>query len=326
MKTKSQELYQLLLKSRQRWLLKDLSEKLDCTIDELFTCVSMLEKQGKSFNITGSHIELSKEIIKSSATTISKIHFEGDVFKFGVTSDNHLGSKYERLDVLNAAYDTFEKQGITAVYNAGNMIDGEARFNKHDIHKIGVENQVNYLVSVFPKRKGITTYFVTGDDHEGWYTQREGIDVGRFVEQRAIAKGRNDLKYLGHMEHDLLIPKISGTLKIRIVHPGGGSAYAVSYTTQKLVESYSPGEKPHILIIGHYHKAEYLFYRGIHCLQAGTTMDQSPFMRKKRLAAHVGFWCVECKIGKNAVVQSFKTEFFPFYDRDYYDKAWKYQW
>lgn len=326
MKTNHTTLYQLLLKSRQRWLIVDLCKKLNCTLIELFSDIAKLEKTGKHFHITGSHIELQKQIVKSSATTIAPVHFKGSVLRFGITSDNHLGSNYERLDVLNAAYDTFEREGIFVVYNAGNMIDGEARFNKFDIHKIGVEHQVNYLVSVFPKKEKITTYFITGDDHEGWYTQREGINVGAFIQNRAQEKGRNDLVFLGHMEHDIILPQKKGNFKIRIVHPGGGSAYAISYTTQKLVESYSPGEKPHILIIGHYHKAEYLFYRGIHCVQAGCTMDQSPFMRKKRLAAHVGFWICEVRIADNGIVQSFKQEFFPFYDREYYDKEWKYQW
>jgi hypothetical protein len=326
MKTKHTALYQLLLKSRQRWLISELCKKVNCTLPELFSGIAKLEKTGKHFHITGSHIELLKQIVKSSATTIAPVHLKGTVLRFGITSDNHLGSNYERIDVLNTAYDTFEKEGITAVYNAGNMIDGEARFNKHDIHKVGVENQVNYLVSVFPKKKGIVTYFITGDDHEGWYTQREGINVGLFIQNRAKDKGREDLMFLGHMEHDVLIPQKSGNTKIRIVHPGGGSAYAISYTTQKLVESYSPGEKPHILIIGHYHKAEYIYYRGIHCVQAGCTMDQSPFMRKKRLSAHVGFWICEARVSDNGTVQSFKQEFFPFYDREYYDKEWKYQW
>ena len=49
---------------------------------------------------------------------------------YGITSDNHLCSKYARLDVLNAAYDHFERRGITHVFNAGNMIDGEKSFNK----------------------------------------------------------------------------------------------------------------------------------------------------------------------------------------------------
>ena len=77
---------------------------------------------------------------------------------------------------------------------------------------------------------------------------------------------------------------------LRLYHPGGGTAYAISYHSQKYVESLSGGEKPHILGIGHYHKVEQLFYRNIHVFQVGTFEAQTPFMRRKRLAAMLGGW------------------------------------
>jgi len=38
--------------------------------------------------------------------------FEGEWIKMGVVSDTHMGSLYERLDLLNGAYDVFEQQNI----------------------------------------------------------------------------------------------------------------------------------------------------------------------------------------------------------------------
>lgn len=84
-----------------------------------------------------------------------------------------------------------------------------------------------------------------------------------------------------------------GNTKVRVLHPGGGSAYAISYTSQKIVESYSESEKPDILLHGHYHKFEYLYLRGIHIYQTGCLEEQTPFMRKKRLSAHLGCWVIE---------------------------------
>jgi len=77
---------------------------------------------------------------------------------------------------------------------------------------------------------------------------------------------------------------------LRLWHPGGGTAYAISYHPQKWAESLSGGEKPHICGIGHYHKAEQLFYRNIHIFQTGTFEEQTPFMRRKKLAAMLGGW------------------------------------
>ena len=91
-----------------------------------------------------------------------------------------------------------------------------------------------------------------------------------------------------------------------------------SYAAQKLTESFQGGEKPSILIIGHYHKFDYCYSRSVHCLQPGATQDQSRFMRKKRLASHVGFCVVKFQQDINGSVTKFCPEFFPFFDKGYY--------
>lgn len=325
--TLKERLNALLSKKRKiPYTISELMSELKCKKRALNSTIKELKEDGKSIIIFGDKVEYSTEIQKNKPNIVVNKNYN-KVVKIGFTTDNHLGSKYERLDVLKSLYNKFEKEGITDVYNAGNMIDGVARFNKYDLHKHGYEDQVNYLVKVFPKHDKITTHFITGDDHEGWATRDFGLDVGRLIENRAKEQGRNDLHYLGHMEHDIILKAPKGKAILRIVHPGGGSAYAISYTTQKLIESYTSGEKPNILLIGHYHKAEYLYYRGVYAIQGGTTMDQSPFMRKKRIAAHVGGWILEYTQAENGTIISLKAEWIPFYDREYYkEKNWKYQW
>lgn len=238
---------------------------------------------------------------------------------FGITADNHLCNRQSRIDVLDAAYTHFERQGITTVFNGGNYIDGEARFNKQElIVAPGMDNQLDYLIDKWPARNGITTHYIDGDDHEGWYAQREGVVVGRYLQMRAEQQGRYDLKFLGYAESDIVLKCGSGSAVLRVLHPGGGSAYATSYTAQKIVESYQGGEKPHVLVIAHYHKFEYGYPREVHCIQPGCTADQSLFMRKKKIAAHVGF--VEMKIKQDArgVITRCAVEWFPSYDRGFY--------
>jgi hypothetical protein len=243
------------------------------------------------------------------------------VRRFGVTGDNHLCNKHSRLDVLNAAYDHFEREGITDVFNTGNWIDGEARFNKTELVTApGMDNQLDYLIDKFPVRKGITTHYIAGDDHEGWYQQREGIEVGRYLQMKAEEAGRTDLKYLGYGECDVKLAAGTGSSVMRVVHPGGGSSYAISYTDQKRVESYQGGEKPQIELAGHYHKFNYGYPREVHAVQTGCTCDQSMFMRKKKLQAHVGFLVIEVTQDDRGVVTRFGVEWFPFYDRGFYEK------
>jgi len=243
-------------------------------------------------------------------------------FCIGFTADNHLGSKYERNDVLNDLFDRFVDRGVTHVYQGGNMIDGEARFNKYDIHKHGVEAQVAYFVEQWPQREGITTHFVTGDDHEGWYVQREHINIGQKIQDEAERAGRFDLKHLGYMERDIEFVQPKGSSRLRVIHAGGGSSYATSYTSQKYVESLQGGEKPAIVLVGHFHKLDYAYPREVHVIQMGCTEDQTPFMRKKRLQAHVGggvLWLTQNEYG---IFTSVKVEFFTYFDKKFYEYRW----
>lgn len=324
--TLSSKLYELLLSTKKKWTTRELTDYFNCGITAIEKAVEKLDHESKNLYYTPDGVEISKEVAKSEPTNIDQKHLDGEWFKFGFVTDNHLGSRYERLDVLKALYDIYEEEGVKVVYNAGNMIDGDARFNKYDVHKHGLEDQVNYLIEVYPQKKGMETHFITGDDHEGWYTQREGVNVGRFIQDRAIQSGRKDLTFLGHMEHDVIIQKPDGQCKIRVLHPGGGSSYAYSYTAQKIVESYTSGEKPNVLLIGHYHKSLYAYIRGVHCVEGGCTMDQSPFMRKKRLDAHVGGWIIEMKVNKAGAVVQFRQTWIPFFDKKVYSKNWEYKW
>lgn len=241
--------------------------------------------------------------------------------EIGFVTDNHLCNKHSRVDVLNAAYDHFERSGITRVFNAGNWIDGEARFNKTElITSPGMDRQLDYLINVYPQRKGIVTHYIAGDDHEGWYQQREGVEVGKYLELRAKEQGRHDLKYLGYAEADIRLKFGAGDAVMRVVHPGGGSAYAISYTDQKRAESYHGGEKPHVELVGHYHKWNHGYPREIHTVQGGCTCDQTMFMRKKRLQAHVGFAVVKIKQRQDGAIERFAAEWFPFYDRGFYEQ------
>lgn len=320
--------FEFLLKNKKHYSYEDLSDKFDTGIGKIKQAIEELKAENKNFEFRDEGVSMKETIEQEKPTVINTNHLVGKRIKFGFVTDNHLGSKYERLDALNALYERFKLAGIDTVYNAGNVIDGEARFNKFDIHKYGMEAQCKYFAEVYPQVKGITTKFITGDDHEGWYVQREGVNIGKFMESKARDAGRTDLVYLGHMEHDVILKTKNGQSVIRIVHPGGGSSYAYSYTSQKIVESYSPGEKPHIVLGGHYHKMNYSFIRGVHFIQGGCTMDQSPFMRKKRLEAHVGGWIVEIQQGDNGVIQSLQAEWIPFYGREFYqnDSVWQYQY
>jgi hypothetical protein len=253
--------------------LEQIMARFNCSEAQARDSIESLHRLGLNVRDHGGNWHIDKGILPMRERGSIPVYLssEDGTYRFGFTSDNHIGSKYARDDVLNKLYDNFAAANVDRVLNAGNWIDGEARFNRNDLLIHGMQAQLDFLVDKYPQRKGIVTYAVAGDDHEGWYCQREGVDIGRMAERTMRDNGRTDWVDLGYMEAFIELQHAASgkSTMLHLVHPGGGSAYAVSYTVQKIVESYSGGEKPAVLLAGHYHKMSYNFFRNVHCIQTG---------------------------------------------------------
>lgn len=302
---------------------KHISDQLGATVDQVVELLQSLKVDGYNVQQRGTKIAIVGEFLPSARERIKVDMKGGKTYRFGVIADPHLCANTERLDILETAYDDFKGKKIKDVYQIGNIIDGECKFNMYEIKAYGLTDQTSYLLDHYPQRSGITTKFITGDCHEGWFAKKVGLDVGKYMELFAKDMGRNDLEYLGFMEHDIELKASKGSALMRLFHPGGGTAYAQSYKAQKIVESYTGGEKPNILILGHFHKSGYFYPRGVKVLLAGCIEDQSAFMRKKSIAAHIAYWIVEVELGPDGSVVRWRPEEVPFYDKKYYnDNNW----
>lgn len=302
----------------------DLSNRFDRSPSSVLSAAEELRDAGYYINTTEEGVVMPKMIAPSYTRIPIEVWTEpADTHRFGVISDTHLGNRCARLDVGEALYDIFEEEGIETVLHGGNLIDGECRYNQAELIAHGVEGQISYAAKHYPQREGIITRFLSADDHEGWWAQNIGFDIGRHMENGFRERGRTDLRWLGHMEVDLQLSEENPRTVLRIMHPGGGSSYATSYQVQKFSESWQGGEKPSVALYGHYHKTGYFYPREVHCFLMGTAEDQTMWMRKKRLAAHVGGWIIEVHITKMGGIGRVKSEWFPFYDRGYYT-PWDY--
>jgi biotin operon repressor len=300
-----------------------IAERLSITRGQALDRCEGLRAEG--FNVFQRGDRYSIEAVPQQLPYDDALHlYESDErgrYRFGLVTDNHLGSKYAREDVLHDLYDWFEREGVKRVYNAGNWIDGEARFNRHDLLVHGMDAQLKYFADRYPQRDGMTTYFIAGDDHEGWYAKDGGIDIGKRAEQTAREAGRADLRYLGYMESYIrLRHAVSGReAQMLVVHPGGGSSYAISYAPQKYVEALQGGEKPAVVLFGHWHKMDCFNYRNVWIVQGGTTEDQTPFMRKQKLEAHVGGMIVELEQDELGAIPVCVPKMRRYFDRGYYN-------
>jgi len=281
--------------------------------------LSHLEARGYQIARDGTRARIVAEARKGGKTG-DAAPISGGWRRFGVVSDTHLASRHARLDVLEHAYDHFAEEKITTGYHCGNLVDGEASFNRYELLAHGITDQALYVLDHYPQRSGITTYYISGECHEGWWRGREGIDFGRYLQFEARDRGRNDLQYLGFMEADVRFDgPVAGHSYVRLLHPGGGTAYAISYATQKIVESLQGGEKPAMILCGHYHKMITHDVRNVTVIQAGCTQDQTGFMRKRKLEAHLGYWTVAVKQDSKGAIRRVQTEKTQFFDRGYHE-------
>lgn len=248
-------------------------------------------------------LKLLKEPIEQRKKT--PIDFSGNHIKIGVLSDTHYNCKWVREDLIKLAYDKFSKEKVDLAVHCGDLDDGENMHPGHvyELTSHGFDEHKKKIINDYPSAK-FKTYIIAGN-HDESFIKQAGADI-----VKSIAQERNDFIYLGQREADLKIKDVT----IRLSHPGKGSAYAISYTSQKYAESISGGKKPNIAYIGHFHKMEHLFYRNIHLIQTGTMCEQTPWMRSKSLSAHLGFRIDDIYFKKDGTIDCFKQQFYPFYD------------
>jgi biotin operon repressor len=301
-------------------LAKTLSAPADAVLDAIESLkadgVKVERGDGSMFTIAAHAPEAG--YVKGPAVEI--LSRQDNTFVLGAMGDLHAGSRYCRWDARADLVARCEARGAQAIIDTGNWIDGEASFNRYDLEAVGLAAQCKLLAERHPKTK-LPIYAVAGDDHEGWYEGREGIDVGWYAE-KTMREAGHDWTDLGYMEsHVRLVNANSGKSAIAaVVHPGGGSAYALSYRPQKIIESYEGGEKPAVVFFGHYHKLDAGNIRNVWYGQTACCQDQTPFMRKKSIEAHVGGLIATLEQDpRTGAIVGFDAGMIRYFNRAYYD-------
>jgi len=242
----------------------------------------------------------------------TKIDFPDRHVKFGAFSDAHIGHSCYRPDILRKMIRDGKREGIEFWINAGDTIEGMSGRDGHiyELTHLGASQQLKYFTQEFKKFNKSVYSIEAQNSHGGWFKSKgnTGLDIGEELEKRS-----KHYKFLGYDEQNL---KLDNGCNIRLRHPGGGTAYAISYKLQKYIEAMSGGKKPHLLFDGHHHKALYMFYRNVHGFETGTLQEQSPFMKKTNTPAHLGYWIIDVNMykQKSKGVERITNQFVPFYE------------
>jgi predicted phosphodiesterase len=231
---------------------------------------------------------------------------EGSRIRFGLVADTHIGSKMARQDCLEATYTIFDKEGINRVFHCGDMTSGNRVYKgqEHETKYWGFDEQRDAVVKLYPHLKDGKTFWILGN-HDASHLTLAGADIGE-----AIAKLRNDLIYVGQVEVDV---KLARNTTLRLRHPSGGGAYALSYPMQKYINSLEGGQKPNILAQGHYHTRFEMEYRNIFAFQVPCYESQSLWLKEKGLQPVTGAWIVDAMVDKKGSITRLTSEAIKFY-------------
>ncbi|MBU2072741.1 MAG: metallophosphoesterase family protein [Gammaproteobacteria bacterium] len=251
--------------------------------------------------------QLRKQLAHFSAAAPAFIIPTDNEITFGVVSCSHLGSLYANLSGLVEFYKTAKREGAEFILHCGDVCDGAKMYKGQEYEQsaIGWEAQAKCFEDNAPG--DLPTHFITGN-HDESLKKLAGMDPGS-----DLARRRPDWKLIGSCTGRVVLDAGNGkSCIVDLMHPGGGSSYAVSYRPQKIVEQLEGGTKPNMLFIGHFHKAEWMpAYRNVCVAQSGCLQWQTPYMRDKGLAAHVGGWIVKVRMGDNC--NMFAGSFVAFY-------------
>lgn len=264
---------------------------------------SKLEKLLSDNNITEQEL---KNILNSASKRPSQgivIRPSSKHVKFGYFSDPHIGHEQFSEKGFEYMRKQFDKEGVDLVLCPGDILEGMSGRPGHiyELTHIGFTQQAQYATDLLSQLKQ-PIVAITGN-HDYWYAKKNngGLIVGEDLDKRI-----KNYTHVGENEGDVSIDNI----KIKLFHGADGTAYADSYKIQKLIESFSPGEKPNIVLSGHYHKALYLYRRGVHGFEAATLCGQSRYMRGKKIQAHTGFGICDMKYGNRGIANLTHT-FYP---------------
>ena len=211
---------------------------------------------------------------------------------------------------------TAYNRGITTVLHCGDLVDGNylnrpEQPRQQFLH--GFDEQVGYVVDMYPKVEGITTKYILGSHDETHYKN------GQATVNNWISRCRDDMIYLGQ---DSAAINING-VKIFMDHPGGGSAQALSYKPQKRIETLESDFKPKILLIGHYHKSYSFVYRNVRGIQVPCLCGKTQFQQKQGLSNVVGAYFLNIYSDNKGNIQYFEPEEIIFRQNELWDEVGK---
>ena len=182
------------------------------------------------------------------------------------------------------------------------ICDGWNVYRGHEqfIKTAGGMNQARYAIQNYPVRKGITTFFISGN-HDNKSFERDGIDLCSLIvngfdhHEGTHYDGRKDMVYLGQYSRTLMFPD---DVTVQVLHPRGGNAYARSYPQQKRAREMKSDTRPNLQISGHMHVFTWIVEDITHMVALPAFQDETEFFVRLGFSRQMGYCIADYEIDR----------------------------
>lgn len=235
-----------------------------------------------------------------------------------VASDIHVGSQFflkdQFQDHIQRGYDA----GARTCLVPGDILDGCYEHSRWEESQHGFEDQANECAKVFPRLPGLRYVGITGN-HDQTFEHRSGLSVVHRLPGVFRENGREDFELIGARGGFVRLTAKGEArgLLVEMWHPLKGPAYALSYKMQKHIEGYQVGQKPDVLLTGHWHQSCYFTQRGVHAMSCGTFHGgQSSFGKALGGAPAIGSWIIRYGMTKEGTVRDFTPTWRAYFEQE----------
>jgi hypothetical protein len=135
----------------------------------------------------------------------------------------HIGSLFERTEMLKTYFSICERENINTIFCVGDILDGHEVYKGQifETYARGFKEQIEQFESKMPKNN-IKVYFITGN-HDSSFKKISGVCVGEEIQRR-----NSNWIYCGEEFASIeLKTQSKSNYKIDLLHPSGGSSYAL---------------------------------------------------------------------------------------------------
>lgn len=192
-----EQIKQVLTMYEQGMTLSEIHEKLGLSITEFNKILKAIKDAGyntsKSYTSDGQiTVRLNRTLDFKTSNTI-RINVKDRILRAVFISDPHIGSEFDRPDLLRQVVNDYaKKHDIHIIFNGGDMIENVYPDSPRKLSNPTVEQQVKKAIRVHPYNPDII-YFNLYGNHDYKSILEDGFDVARYIEER-----RFDMVSLGY--------------------------------------------------------------------------------------------------------------------------------